>query len=102
MKTRPVGLSAIRTADRIGGLRHMVGNSPLLRIACLDRGRPRTVYAKAENLNMTGSIKDRMALHILRQGHERGLLEPGPGSSRPRAAIPASRSPGSAASWATR
>ncbi|MEE9271275.1 MAG: cysteine synthase family protein, partial [Candidatus Krumholzibacteria bacterium] len=27
--------------------------------------------------NMTGSIKDRMALHIIRQGYKRGALEPG-------------------------
>ena len=84
MDSRPAGPSATgpstRSAEidaRIGGLRHMVGNSPLLRVACIDRGRRRTVYAKAENLNMTGSIKDRMVLHIVRQGYERGLLEPG-------------------------
>ncbi|MCK7472443.1 MAG: pyridoxal-phosphate dependent enzyme [Rhodopseudomonas palustris] len=35
------------------------------------------IYAKAENLNMTGSIKDRMALHILREAYERGVLRPG-------------------------
>jgi cysteine synthase A len=35
------------------------------------------IYAKAEHLNLTGSIKDRMALHILRQAYERGALEPG-------------------------
>ena len=37
----------------------------------------RTLYAKAENLNMTGSIKDRMAFHILEQGYARGNLKPG-------------------------
>jgi cysteine synthase A len=62
---------------RVRGLKHMVGNSPLLAVACTYRGKPRMVYAKAEHLNMTGSIKDRMALHILSQGYERGLLEPG-------------------------
>jgi cysteine synthase A len=45
----------------------MVGNTPLLAIHLLYRGEPRTIYAKAENLNMTGSIKDRMALHILQK-----------------------------------
>jgi cysteine synthase A len=62
---------------RFRGLRHLVGNSPILAIECHDRGRRRVVYAKAENLNMTGSIKDRMALHIIRQGYRRGLLTPG-------------------------
>ncbi len=63
--------------QRLDGLRSMVGGSPLLAIAYRFRGEQRTVYAKAENLNMTGSIKDRMALHILRRGYERGTLERG-------------------------
>jgi len=71
-------LSADPQVDRrLRHLRHMVGNSPLLAIECRFRGRPRTIFAKAENLNMTGSIKDRMALHILGQGYARGLLRPG-------------------------
>lgn len=43
----------------------------------LNHGEPRRLYAKAENLNMTGSIKDRMALHIIRRAYETGDLEPG-------------------------
>ncbi len=41
------------------------------------RGRIGTVYAKAEHLNLTGSIKDRMALHVLRTAYAAGLLRPG-------------------------
>ena len=41
------------------------------------RGQHRVVYAKAENFNMTGSIKDRMALHIIRRAYESGRLAPG-------------------------
>jgi cysteine synthase A len=62
---------------RVNGLSSLIGNTPLLEIDFRFRGEPRTVYAKAENLNMTGSIKDRMAFHILRKGYERGLLSPG-------------------------
>jgi cysteine synthase A len=62
---------------RIQGLSALVGNTPLLAIDFEFRGRPRTLYAKAEHLNLTGSIKDRMALHILEQGYARGLLKPG-------------------------
>jgi cysteine synthase A len=58
-------------------LKHLVGNTPLLAIACEDRGRRRTVYAKAEHLNLTGSIKDRMALHILERAWTEGRLSPG-------------------------
>jgi cysteine synthase A len=59
------------------GLHHLVGNTPLLAIQCEFRGRRRTIYAKAEHLNLTGSIKDRMALHILRQAYAHGALKPG-------------------------
>jgi cysteine synthase A len=63
--------------ERLRHLRNLVGNTPLLAIDLEYRGQPRRIYAKAENLNMTGSIKDRMALHILRKGYERGVLVPG-------------------------
>jgi cysteine synthase A len=59
---------------RITGLKHLVGNTPLLAIRIVFEGEERVLYAKAENLNMTGSIKDRMALHIIQKGYERGLL----------------------------
>lgn len=64
-------------ARRFLGLRCLVGNTPLLAIDCTFHGRRRTVYAKAEHLNMTGSIKDRMALYILQRAYERGSLRPG-------------------------
>ncbi len=63
--------------DRILQLSSLIGNTPLLEIEFTYRGERRTLYAKAENLNMTGSIKDRMAFHILRRAYERGTLAPG-------------------------
>ena len=64
--------------DRLRGLRVLVGNTPLLAVELsVDGGKPRRVFAKAESLNMTGSIKDRMALHIIRRAYESGQLEPG-------------------------
>jgi cysteine synthase len=62
---------------RVRQLGHLVGNTPMLSIEFTKGGRQRVIYAKAENLNMTGSIKDRMALHIVRQAYERGVLKPG-------------------------
>jgi cysteine synthase A len=71
----------MRTEDtlraRWNGLGHWIGNTPLLAIDLSLDGERRTIYAKSENLNMTGSIKDRMAYHILRRGYERGALKPG-------------------------
>ncbi len=62
---------------RIRDLASLIGNTPLLALEFKYRGEKRTVYAKAENLNMTGSIKDRMAFYILQQGYARGLLKTG-------------------------
>jgi cysteine synthase len=61
---------------RLQGLSRLIGNTPLLAVDYTFRGEPRTIYAKAEHLNLTGSIKDRMALHILRQAYAKGALRP--------------------------
>ncbi len=62
---------------RFNGLRRIIGNTPLLAIDYSFRGRRRRILAKSENLNMTGSLKDRMALHVLRRAYEKGALLPG-------------------------
>src|SRR5438094_8806129 len=54
----------------------LVGNTPLIPLppsAALDRPRP-PVFLKAEWLNPGGSVKDRAALFILRDGIARGEL----------------------------
>ena len=64
--------------DRVRGLRTLVGNTPLVAVEfSVDGGAPRRLYAKAESLNLTGSIKDRMALHIVRRAWETGELRRG-------------------------
>ncbi|MEP6030173.1 MULTISPECIES: cysteine synthase family protein [Sphingomonadales] len=55
----------------------MVGQTPLIRLVLRCMGRDITIYAKAEMYNLSGSIKDRMALMILRRAIERGELEVG-------------------------
>ncbi|MBW6497013.1 MAG: PLP-dependent cysteine synthase family protein [Bacteroidales bacterium] len=62
---------------RIQGLSSLIGNTPLLAIFFRYRGTDRVIYAKLESLNMTGSIKDRMAFHILKKAIERNELKPG-------------------------
>ena len=71
--------SARRRRDEPAFLRHLLPRRQhaAARHRVLLPRRDRIVYAKAENLNLTGSIKDRMALHILRRAYERGVLEPG-------------------------
>jgi len=51
-----------------------IGNTPLLK---LDRIADFPVYAKAEYLNPGGSIKDRVARHMIDQAEKRGDLKPG-------------------------
>ncbi len=65
------------TQQRIRSLGRMIGNTPLLAIEFRYRGRARVLYAKAEHFNLTGSIKDRMALHILRSAYATHRLQPG-------------------------
>lgn len=62
---------------RIIGLNSLIGNTPLLAIEFKIKGKIRTIYGKAEYLNMTGSIKDRMAFHILEKAYARGDLMSG-------------------------
>jgi len=64
-------------AHHFHSLRRLIGNTPLLSLALRLDGEPRTIYAKYEPLNLTGSIKDRMALHILRRAYETGQIQPG-------------------------
>ncbi len=64
-------------AQKFQALRRLTGNTPLLGIHFRYRGITRSIFAKSEQLNMTGSIKDRMALHILRKAYQEGKIHPG-------------------------
>src|SRR5436189_6486386 len=65
------------TRERFRSLHRLVGNTPLLAVDFTWRGEPRVLYAKQESLNLTGSIKDRMALYILEQAYREGRIHPG-------------------------
>jgi len=66
-----------RIRQQFGGLHRLIGNTPLLAIDLLYQDEPRVIYAKQESLNLTGSIKDRMALYILEQAYLSGQIHPG-------------------------
>jgi cysteine synthase A len=59
------------------GLNRLIGNTPMIGIQYRYKNTERTVYVKCEHYNLTGSIKDRMALYILRKACESGSLRPG-------------------------
>jgi cysteine synthase B len=71
-----VSVSAPRVDPAIIGL---VGNTPLVKLSQVDPTLPPgvSVYAKAEWYNPGGSVKDRPALWMIRDGERRGLLRPG-------------------------
>lgn len=55
-----------------------VGNTPLLRLQRLAEDLPGVeIYGKAEYFNPGGSVKDRPALNMIREGLESGRLKPG-------------------------
>ena len=73
----PSARSEVAIDRRLRGLQQLIGHTPLLVIEFERQGRQRRIHVKAEHLNMTGSIKDRMALHILRRATAAGRLLPG-------------------------
>ena len=56
---------------------HLVGNTPMLELQYNRLGKARKIYVKCENYNLTGSVKDRMALHIMYQAYKNGKIKPG-------------------------
>ena len=54
-----------------------IGNTPMIRLARASEESGCTVLAKCEFMNPGGSLKDRIAKHILEQAERRGALGPG-------------------------
>lgn len=59
------------------GVLSAVGNTPLIRLEGLAGNLAINVYAKLESANPGGSIKDRPALHMIRDAMNRRVLKPG-------------------------
>ena len=55
----------------------VMGNTPLVKLGRVAHHVAPSVYAKLENLNPGGSIKDRVGLYIIEQAEKRGELKPG-------------------------
>lgn len=54
-----------------------VGNTPLVRLQRLNKGKSSTVLLKLEGNNPAGSVKDRPALSMISRAEERGDIKPG-------------------------
>lgn len=57
----------------------LIGNTPLVELCALERDYKlgATLLAKVERFNPAGSVKDRVAAHMLADAEEKGLLKPG-------------------------
>ncbi len=54
-----------------------VGRTPLVRLHRLSAGLAPAMYAKVDYLNPGGSVKDRIALRMIDDAEQKGLLKPG-------------------------
>ncbi|MEK7284128.1 MAG: cysteine synthase A [Acidobacteriota bacterium] len=55
----------------------LIGETPILHLRSFDRAGAASIYAKLENMNPGGSVKDRTALGMIQDAEKRGLLQPG-------------------------
>jgi len=63
--------------SKFKALTRLVGNTPLISVHFRYKGAHRILFAKSEYLNLTGSIKDRMAVRILEKAYAEGKIAPG-------------------------
>lgn len=56
---------------------NLIGNTPLIKITYKYNDVVRSMYAKLEYYNYTGSIKDRIAYYIINKSYEDGTLKKG-------------------------
>jgi cysteine synthase A len=60
--------------EKFGHLWHLVGNTPMLELNYTYQGTPGRIFVKCEHYNLTGSVKDRMALYILYQAYKHNKI----------------------------
>lgn len=53
----------------------LIGNTPMIKIKYKYKTKEKYVYVKLEQYNLTGSIKDRMALYIIEEAKKKNILK---------------------------
>jgi len=64
-------------AGKFEHLSLLVGNTPMLELRYTYQGNLGKIYVKCEHYNLTGSIKDRMALYTLKKAYAEGQIKAG-------------------------
>lgn len=72
MKARGAGYGEL-----LDDITQTIGNTPMVRISDKTAPAGRTIYAKCEFFNPLSSVKDRLALAIIEDAEQAGLLKPG-------------------------
>ncbi|HEY9713719.1 MAG TPA: cysteine synthase family protein, partial [Chroococcales cyanobacterium] len=72
-------MTETRTCDSAiyDSIAELVGNTPMVRLNRFSAGLKDTILAKCEFLNPGGSVKDRIAFHMVKKAEESGELLPG-------------------------
>lgn len=60
--------------QKFNNLWNLVGNTPMFELCYQYKGKKAKIYVKCEHYNLTGSVKDRMALYILYKAYQRGEI----------------------------
>jgi len=66
--------AAVRRSQVVGSITELIGGTPLIRLRNLEPRPDVEIWAKAEFCNPGGSVKDRAALHMIRDGEASGAL----------------------------
>ena len=66
-----------REMNTSSSIANLVGNTPLVRLSRFGAGLEHQLLGKCEFLNPGGSVKDRIAFHMVRKAEESGQLRPG-------------------------
>jgi len=74
-KNLPAGLTP-EMDEKFEHLWYLVGNTPMLELKYTYHGKPGMIYVKCEHYNLTGSVKDRMALYILYKAYKESKIKP--------------------------
>ena len=63
--------------NKLNEVNKLIGNTPLIEVSYSYKGKVKTVLAKLEWYNLSGSIKDRPAYEIIKAAYEKGELKEG-------------------------
>lgn len=63
--------------NKLNEVKRLIGNTPLIEVSYSYKGKVKTVLAKLEWYNLSGSIKDRPAYEIIKTAYEKGKLKEG-------------------------